>query len=169
MLNASDFYISLPSPIATLDHVAAELRENYEPRGGAYVLTQAARDEIARCNAETDELVARDNATLAEMENEGRRLDALLADRVISGALDDALVAAGVNPKRARGAAALLRKEWQFAVADDHQVRVTQGGTTGPLGHAVAEWLQSDAGEIFAERKPEAKRGAFATLFARVA
>jgi hypothetical protein len=167
MIDATEFYISLPEIVASLDEVAPEIRGHYVESGGAFALSQAARDEIAACNRAMDEQVAADNAKLAELDATAAAKQAVISDLCISGALDDALAAHGAQPRLRNGARAFLKSTWKFQVDDDERVVVVGPGGELAVGDAVQRWLASDAGSAFAAAPPPEQRGVFARLLAR--
>jgi hypothetical protein len=125
--------------------------------GDKFRLKAAARDYIRERQAELDAAEAEHARQLEEERAAHSKTRAQLRERIIDGALDRALVAAGAKAEVRPGALALLRKIWDFKIIDGNDgpvVAVTVGDAEQNISQAIEHWLSSDGGQAFSMRRP---------------
>lgn len=120
-----------------------------EKEGGGFVLSDAARRQIAACNEDLAKLEAEANAKLAEADAKITRLNGRTRELAASGAIREALLDRGVKAKAASMALPYLTKALKIEVDDSFAATVNGQSVES----AVATWLESEAGCAFAPKR----------------
>jgi len=110
-------------------------------------LSDAAREQIAKLNAETDEMIRTANAETAAIRKSHQRDRAKLDDTIVGSSLDTALRQHGVALKFVPAVAAMLAKHHKVIV-DDEQCATIDGSSADDF---VSQWVQTPDAAAFLE------------------
>jgi len=154
---------SFPDRIETLEE-AGEFSDCYEPAQtwDGYVLKAVAKEQIARCSAELEEIEKRNQEHLEQLEAKVRSKKDTIRRLLVQREILAALRVAGVPPKLEQGARAAIEEDLDIHVeetGDDHRLSVSGPYGRMTVAQAVGRWLSSDVGIGFVQHiKPSAGR-----------